>query len=43
MTERLYATLGVGMEQVVYRELGALGIRVVRIEPGPRQVRRHAG
>ncbi len=34
MTERLYATLGVGMEQVVSRELGALGIRVVRIEPG---------
>ncbi len=34
MSERLYATLGVGMERVVSRELKALGIDVSRIEPG---------
>ncbi len=34
MIERFYATLGVGVEQVVSRELQALGITVTRIEPG---------
>lgn len=34
MTERFYATLGVGIEQIVSAELGALGIQVTRIEPG---------
>jgi len=33
-TDRFYATLGVGMEQIVSAELGALGIPVARIEPG---------
>jgi putative N6-adenine-specific DNA methylase len=33
-TERFYATLGVGIEQLVSTELGALGIHVARIEPG---------
>ncbi len=33
-TERFYATLGVGVEQIVSTELGALGIPVTRIEPG---------
>jgi putative N6-adenine-specific DNA methylase len=32
--ERFYATLGVGIEQLVSAELGALGIQVARIEPG---------
>jgi len=34
VTERFYATLGVGVEQIVSSELGALGIPVARIEPG---------
>jgi putative N6-adenine-specific DNA methylase len=34
MTERFYATLGVGIEQIVSAELSALGIPVARIEPG---------
>ncbi len=34
MAERFYATLGVGVEQVVSAELKALGIEVTRIEPG---------
>lgn len=34
VTERFYATLGVGIEQLVSAELGALGIPVARIEPG---------
>ena len=34
MTERFYATLGVGIEQIVSAELDALGIPVARIEPG---------
>lgn len=33
-TERFYATLGVGIEQLVAAELTALGIPVARIEPG---------
>ena len=33
-TERFYATLGVGIEQLVSAELAALGIPVARIEPG---------
>lgn len=33
-TERFYATLGVGVEQLVGAELDALGIRVARVEPG---------
>lgn len=33
-TERFYATLGVGIEQIVSAELGALGIKVARLEPG---------
>lgn len=33
-TERFYATLGVGVEQLVRAELEALGITVSRIEPG---------
>jgi putative N6-adenine-specific DNA methylase len=33
-TERFYATLGVGIEQLVSAELGALGIPVARLEPG---------
>ena len=33
-TERFYATLGVGIEQLVKAELDALGIPVARIEPG---------
>lgn len=33
-TERFYATLGVGVEQIVRAELEALGITVTRIEPG---------
>ena len=33
-TERFYATLGVGIEQLVSAELSALGIQVARIEPG---------
>ncbi|MBK7047299.1 MAG: hypothetical protein IPH48_12495 [bacterium] len=32
--ERFYATLGVGVEQLVSAELEALGIRVARVEPG---------
>lgn len=32
--ERFYATLGVGIEQLVSAELNALGIEVARIEPG---------
>lgn len=32
--EHFYATLGVGIEQIVRAELDALGIRVARIEPG---------
>ncbi len=32
--ERFYATIGVGVEQIVSRELEALGIGVARIEPG---------
>ena len=32
--ERFYATLGVGIEQLVSAELEALGIKVARIEPG---------
>lgn len=34
MKERFYATLGVGVEQLVSAELRALGIPVTRIEPG---------
>jgi putative N6-adenine-specific DNA methylase len=34
MTERFYATHGVGMERIVSTELGALAIPVARIEPG---------
>ena len=34
MSERFYATLGVGIEQLVSAELAALGIAVARIEPG---------
>ncbi|MBD3161941.1 MAG: hypothetical protein GF346_06600 [Candidatus Eisenbacteria bacterium] len=34
MTERFYATLGVGIENLVKDELGALGIPVIRMEPG---------
>jgi len=34
VTERLYATIGVGIEQVVKAELDAIGIPVTRIEPG---------
>lgn len=34
MTERFYATLGVGIERIVSAELGALGIPVARVEPG---------
>lgn len=34
MTERIYATLGVGLDQIVSRELASIGIRVARIEPG---------
>jgi len=34
VTERFYATLGVGVEQLVSGELGALDIAVTRIEPG---------
>lgn len=33
-TERFYATLGVGIEQLVSVELEAVGIKVARIEPG---------
>jgi putative N6-adenine-specific DNA methylase len=33
-TERFYATLGVGIEQIVKAELEAIGIPVTRIEPG---------
>lgn len=33
-TERFYATHGVGVEQIVGKELGALGIQVARVEPG---------
>ncbi len=32
--ERFYATIGVGVEQIVSRELAALGIETARIEPG---------
>jgi len=32
--QRFYATLGVGVEQIVSAELNALGIQVARIEPG---------
>jgi putative N6-adenine-specific DNA methylase len=32
--ERFYATLGVGVEEIVRRELEALGIPVTRVEPG---------
>jgi putative N6-adenine-specific DNA methylase len=31
---KLYATIGVGLETIVSRELGALGITVGRVEPG---------
>ena len=34
MSERFYATLGVGIEQIVRTELDAIGIPVTRIEPG---------
>ncbi|MCK4413710.1 MAG: hypothetical protein KAY32_09210 [Candidatus Eisenbacteria sp.] len=34
VTERFYATIGVGIEQIVSAELNALGIAVTRIEPG---------
>ncbi len=33
-TERFYATIGVGIEQLVSAELEAIGIPVTRIEPG---------
>ncbi len=33
-TDRYYATLGVGVEQLVSAELEALAIRVTRVEPG---------
>ena len=34
MSKRFYATVGVGIEQIVSSELAALGIDVARIEPG---------